>query len=307
MRDNTWFSNRDPINAYVAWFSFVRVLYVNSFEGTGYDNYVSITFNSTNPLDVTPDGNVFPDGLQNALASAGLCVVNPKNDSGCVRALNYMLSNFNWHNETQLKVMTYPDQAYVAISSILFQINTIQPYSLSLLILPPGWGAIVDPQFIDSKVDCGGNLCGGVQNNSAWYTAPSYGSSYFDVNGMPGSGPYEYGNHTAEKYGSGTAELFLNNNTNYWGDRVTGLPPNLQPAKIGTIDLKLPYGGKAPSGMDDFSTNKAQIASIAPGNFSKLWSTFHSEFPSVPFSSVFKIVGPSICEGAIAINTQYSN
>ena len=278
MRDNTWFSNRDPINAYVAWFSFVRELYVNT--APGYVDYLSVTFNSTNPLDVTPDANVFPDGLQNALASAGLCAVNPKNDSGCVRALNYMLSNFNWQNETQLRVMTYPDQAYVAVSSSLFQINTIQPYSLTLLILPSSWGAMVDPRFIDSKVDCGGNPCGGVQN-STW----SY-ASYFSVNGMPGSGPYEFGNHTAEKYGSGTAELFLNNNTNYWGDRVTGLPPNLQPARIGTIDLR--YG--SPSRMDDFSTNKAQITTIAtppfysPGNFSKLWSTFHSEFPFVPFS-----------------------
>jgi len=28
MRDNTWFSNKDPINAYVAWFSFVRTLFL---------------------------------------------------------------------------------------------------------------------------------------------------------------------------------------------------------------------------------------------------------------------------------------
>ncbi len=292
MRQNTWFSDGNPINAYVAWFSFVRILYMNSPTKVGLTNYASITLNLTNPLDVTPDGNVFPDGLQNALSYAGLCAVNPNNDQGCVSALNSMLSNFNWNNATQLKVMSYPDQAYVASSNSSFTINTIQPYSQTLLILPSQWGAMVDPQFIDSSLDCGSNPCGGVQNN----TQPTY----IAQNGMPGSGPYEYGPH-----GSGNTELILTNNTRYWADGVSGLAPNLQPAKIGSIVMK--FGSPDNTSISDFVSSNAEIISPSQNEFSTLWSSYHSAYPGVSFNSIFETQGYSPCEFYVSMNMQYTN
>ena len=283
MRSKTWFSNKDPINAYVAWFSFVRVLYMNDPDGIGISNYASITVNLTNPLDVTPQGNIFPDGLQNALANAGLCTVSKTNDGSCVAALNYMLSNFNANNATQVKVMSYPKQAYVALSSSKFQVNTIQPYKLLLLVLPPQWGAMVDPVYIDAN--------GGVQNNTQPET--------FSANGMPGSGPYEYGTHAV-----GNTELTLNENPNYWAKGVSGLASVLEPAHIKTIIME--FGNLPSTYISDFASNKAQIIAPSIDVFSEAWSAYHSAYPRVSFNSIFELKGYPLCDIANGINTQYA-
>ncbi len=167
MRANTWFSNKDAINAYVAWFSFVRELWINSPSTVGTSNFVSLTFNGSL---VGTDGNIWPWGLKAAVSSAfGISI---SNENALTAALNNMMSNFNINNATQVKVMSYANQAYVASSSSVFQINLIQPYGQLLLALPAQWGAIQDPTFIDAH--------GGVANN----TQPAY----FTTNGMVGSG-----------------------------------------------------------------------------------------------------------------------
>ncbi len=282
MRPNTWFSNKDPINAYVAWFSFERELYVNNPDGVGISNYAGLTVNTSDPLEETPQGNQFPNGLQNALGAAHLCTVSATDDSGCVAALNYMLSNFNPNNSTQQAVMSYANQAYVAVSSSTFQINLIQPYRLFLTALPPQWGAIVDPTFIDAND-------GGVLND----TTPTNSST----NGMVGSGPYMYGTHSA-----GNTELVLNKNPNYWGIGVSGLAANLQPAKIASIEMQ--FGDQPQTQIAGFASNNAQIISLLPSLFGELWSSYHSSYPSVAFSDVFENAGYPLCDLANEINTQ---
>lgn len=282
MRPNTWFSNKDPINAYVAWFSFVRELYVNNPDGVGISNYADITVNTSDPLEETAQANLFPWGLQNALGSAGLCTVSATNDASCVAALNNMLSNFNPSNSTQQAVMSYPHQAYVAVSSTTFQINAIQPYGLFLTDLPPQWGAIVDPTFIDAND-------GGVQND----TTPTNSSA----NGMVGSGPYMYGTHSA-----GNTELILNENPNYWGVGVSGLAANLQPAKIASIEMQ--FGDQPQTQIADFASNNAQIVSPAIPQYGQLWTSFHSSYPSISFGQIFENLGYPLCDLANGINTQ---
>ncbi len=300
MRANTWFSNKDPINAYVAWFSFVREVFANNPDGVGYSNYAEITINTTNPLDVTPQDNVLPDGLQNALANAGLCTVSTTNDGSCVTALNAMLSSFNPTSLTaaQLKVVSYPDQAYVASSATQFTINSIQPYALMLLILPAQWGALVDPTFLDSQTACAGAPCqplnpAGVEQ---WNNTDN---TYVDTNGMPGSGPYTYGSHAV-----GNTQLVLNANSNYWAAGVSGLAPNIQPAKIASIEMEF---GELPSTyIADFSSNNAQIISPTANEFASFWSSEHSSYPGVSFNAIFQGHGYPLCDLANGINTQYA-
>jgi peptide/nickel transport system substrate-binding protein len=145
MRPNTWFSNKDPINAYVAWFSFVRINYMNAPTTVGYSNYVNLLYNSSAAPDKA--GNVWPWGLQNAINS--VYHIPATDESKQVSALNYILSHFDTTNSSIQMLMSYPHQALVASNASKFQINLIQPYKLFLLALPPQWGAMVDPVYID--------------------------------------------------------------------------------------------------------------------------------------------------------------
>jgi peptide/nickel transport system substrate-binding protein len=291
MRANTMFSNKDPVNAYVAWFSFVRELYMNNPDGVGISNYASLTVNVSSPLDATPNGNIIPDGLQNALANAGLCTVSTTNDGSCVTALNYMLSNYNpTSNATQMSVVSYPDQAYVANSATSFTINLIQPYQLILLDIPAQWGALVDPVYLDS-VTCGTSAPCGVAND----TTPTA----TDANGMPGTGPYEYVTHAA-----GNSELTLRANPNYWGTGVSGLAPDLQPAQIQNIEME--FGNQPNVEISDFASNNAQIVAPPIAQFAQTWQSYHSAYSSYNFNQIFVNEGYPLCDLATGINTQYN-
>ena len=275
MRPNTWFSNHDPVNAYVAWFSFVRVLYINAPTTVGYTNYVSLTFNSSL---IGSDGNIWPSGLKAALVSVGV----PNNENALTSALNQMLGNFNPSNTTQVKIMSYPGQTYVALSNSTFQVNLIQPYKLFLLDLPPQWGAIVDPKFIDVN--------GGVANN----TQPSY----FTHNGMVGTGPYMY------KVNAPAANnlVVLNANPDYWAKGVGGINAALQPAKIPTVIME--FGTFLNTTIQDFASNKAQIIAPPIAQFSQAYSAYHSAYSQYSFKDLIFNAGPPVCDYANGMNTQ---
>ena len=274
MRPNTWFSNKDPINSYVAWFSFVRVLWMNAPTTVGYSNYVSLTFNSSS---VGTDGNIWPWGLKAALAANG--AVNTEN--GLTSSLNHMMSNFNPANATQQAIMSYPSQAYVASSNSTFKINLIQPYGLFLLDLPPQWGAIQDPTFIDAN--------GGVINNTK--------NVYISTNGMPGSGPYMYQANPP----AGQTLLVLNENTNYWAKGVSGLNSVLQPAQIATIVME--FGNQPNTEIADFGSNKAQLINPPISQFGQTYSSYNYK-SHFTFNQVFANAGYPLCDLAFGLNTQ---
>jgi len=288
MRPNTWFSNKDPINAYVAWFSFIRVNYMNAPTTVGFSNYNLLLYNGTTPM-----GNVIPWGTCNALASVGV----PNNENSCVAALNQMLSNFNpATNATQAAVVSYPHQALVAVNATTFQINLIQPYSLLLLALPPQWGALVDPVWIDAN--------GGVANNTI-NSNFNTGNNNKDL--MPGSGPYEYA--SVSPYST----IVLNANPNYWANGLTvvqtasvSTPSNeishwIQPAIIPTVIIR--YGSSDSTLIGDFGTNKAQISFESANLFSEMYSgyAYKSQYA---FDQIFHIATYPLCDLAQGLNTQ---
>jgi ABC-type transport system substrate-binding protein len=293
MRPNTEFSNKDPITSYDAWFSFVRGNYINSPTTVYYSNYLDIFYSGSTPYtpscsttapssacQTMPDvhGNVWPWGLEAALSSTFKIPIT--NENKLVAALNNVLSNFNTANASILALMSYPHQAFVASGASTFQMNLIQPYSLLLLALPPQWGAIVDPAYIDAH--------GGVANNTV---VPG-----LSTNGMVGSGPYEYGT-----IGPSQSFIVLNANPNYWGKGASGLAPVLQPAVIPTIIM---YFGDEPSTeIQDFGSNKAQIVFPEISEFANLYSSY--KYASYfPFSQLLDNAGAPLCDLANGINTQ---
>jgi len=293
MRPNTDFSNKDPINAYTAWFSFVRGNWINAPNAVYYSNYAGIFYSGSTPYSSncsssTPssacqtmpdaDGNLWAWGLEAAVSKAFNIPIT--NENKLVAALNNVLSNFNPSNSSQVALMSYPDQAFVASSSSTFQMNLIQPYSLLLLALPPQWGAIVDPTYIDAH--------GGVTNNTE---VPAFNSG-----GMIGSGPYMYGT-----VGPSQSFLVLNKNPNYWAAGVSGLAPVLQPAIIPTIIM---YFGNSPNTeIQDFSSNKAQITFPEISEFNNLYSSYKYK-SYFPFSKLLDNAGAPLCDLANGINTQ---
>jgi len=287
MRANTWFSNKDPITAFDAWFSFVRVNYMNAPTTVGFSNYNLLLYNGfTGP-------NVIPWGLLNAIES-----VNPAltTENTQVAALNQMLSNFNPSNATQAAIMSYPHQALVASSATTFQINLIQPYSLFLLALPPQWGAIVDPAFIDAN--------GGVTNNTA---VANFNTGDNNKVLMVGSGPYEYASVTPY------STIVLNANPNYWADGLTvvqnagaSTPATdisnwIQPAIIPTIIIR--YGSSDSTLIGDFGTNKAQISFESANLLGQMYAGY-ADKAQYTFNQLFHSVVTPLCDLAQGLNTQ---
>ena len=299
MRTNTWFSNKDPINAYVAWFSFVRGNWINAPTTAYYSNYLDIFYSGSIPYSPSctstptasacqtmPDaaGNVWPWGLQEALSSTFKIPLS--NENALAAALNNVLSHFDTTNSSIQALMSYSHQAFVASSASTFQMNLIQPYRLLLLALPPQWGAIVDPVYIDAAGSAPTN--GGVTNNTV--------VAKFSTGGMPGSGPYEYG-----AIGSSFSSLVLNANPNYWAKGVSGLSSVLQPPIIPTIIMK--FGVEQTTQVEDFGSNDAQVVAPVIAEFGDLYSTYkYNSYFS--FSQLLDNAGYPLCDLANGINTQ---
>ena len=200
IRPGVTFSNGNPVNAAVVWFSFMRLLYMN--QGIIYINYVYLTENSAT---ISTTGFSLPWGILNAIQSAtGLPTTT--NYKLAESVLNNMLSNFDPNNATIQKIMSYPDQAYVVTGPMIFTINLIKPYSASAFLsnIAQWWGVVLDPVYVDAH--------GGVQANTP--------NSYFNLNGAPGTGPYYIAS-----VGTGFSTILLKANPTYWGLKASNIPP----------------------------------------------------------------------------------
>ena len=283
MRPNTWFSNKDPINAYVAWFSLMRVNYMNAPTTVGFSNYNLLLYNGP-----TAGGNIVPWGTYAALQSVDPSLTTEKQ---LTNALNQMLSNFNpAANATQAKIVGYPHQALVATNATTFQMNLIQPYSLLLLALPPQWGALVDPVWIDAN--------GGLANNTI---VANFNTGNNNKDLMPGSGPYEYA--SVSPYST----IVLNANPNYWANGLTvGTAPGdisnwIQPAIIPTVIIR--YGSADSTLIGDFGTNKAQISFESANLFGEMYAGYQYK-SQYSFNQIFHIATYPLCDLAQGLNTQ---
>jgi len=312
LRQNTWFSNRDPVNAYVAWFSFVRGLFIGNppppkytapVYGSLYTSYYSdLLYNGSSPctgpcmreegnLGSVDDANVFPWGLRQALSQAyGIPLTD---ENALVSKLSGILSNFN-ASATELAVMSYPHQALVVTNDRTLQFNLLEPYRLFPLMLPLQSGDLVDPIWIDSPSNCGG-----VTNNTY---CPE-----FAYDGGPGTGPYVFGNLVKPPFSTYEAlsySVTLRANPNYWAlglsaDELCSQPGYLhcaavdQPANIPTVVVNFALNGSAET--TSFDADKSQLTGFDGTNIGN--GSFYQTSQALS-------LGYSLGENGLALNGQ---
>jgi len=270
MRSGVTFNNGDPATAAAAWSSIERQCLIG--QGPGVSNYVELLF----PANYSAVGYSIVWGAGNALDSATSSTTYT-NVTDASYTLANMLSNFNPSNSTQAAVMSYPNQGLVLVNSTTLQINLLVSYQYFPLDIAAWWGAIQDPIFIDAH--------GGVQPNTV--------NSYLSDNPEPTTGPYYVKSIT-----TGTQAVIVENPT-YWGNNMTNLAPNLQPATIPTIVIN--YGLSDNARLENFVTNLDQISYVSQSEIPQLESSYPSGYTS---SQILINEGPNYGELWISFNTQ---
>ncbi|WP_338598562.1 ABC transporter substrate-binding protein [Sulfolobus tengchongensis] len=233
LRPYVHFSDGVSVNASTVWFSFYRTILMG--QPPGVADYIQILFNAT---VYTNTGYAIPWGVNNAIQNVtGLPTAN--NFTLTAQVLASILSHFNAANKTIQKIMEYPYQAVVVKGPYEVQINTLEPYKYFLLDIANSWGAIVDPVFIDAH--------GGVQPNTP--------NNYINLNGMPGTGPYEI-----RSVGVSFSSIVLVANPNYWAINHT-VPLIAEPPHIKVIEIY--YGLSHTDRVEEFLSNGAQITYVS--------------------------------------------
>ena len=309
IRSHVTFSNGDPVNAFTAWFSWQRGYILNAPLGTYVSNYPNLLENITNPCTGSPssptscvgqEGNTHSPanqviwGTRAAVAKAmGIPV---SNENEVISGLLSVLSHFNPTNATQLAIMENPNQGVQVVNNDTLQFNLMQPYAQLLIVLPPQWGAFVDPTWIDNPANCGG-----VVNNTV--------CTNFGTKGGPGTGPYEY-----STIGPSNSFVVLKANPDYWPKQYSwssGTPstlclsgevcqPVLEPPTINTITMN--FGVSETTVIGDFDTNRIQIATVGVPHFSELLNGFANKQYS--FTQLFHNGGYPLCDLANGVNGQ---
>ena len=267
LRSGVAFSNGDPFNAYVQWFSIVRTQVVNAPSGISTSNWDLVSYNDTangqygsGSYEYNTMGYQVPWGLRQAIAVVtGLNTATDTTASANLSEsiLTKMLSHFNPANATQQAIMSYPNQAYVAVNSTLFLAN----YLRSLGPLGPQWWAgfdgqqSVDPVFVDSGTSSGG--CGGVEANS--------NCGNYDSNGGPGTGPY-----VIKSVGLGMTPIVLVANPTYFAIGASRVPEIARPPSITTV-IYSPWANDSQA-ISDFGDNKAQLSSESRADYGQMYS-----------------------------------
>ncbi len=206
LRSGVHFSNGDPYNAYVQWYSLYRSLLL--LQGPQFileQNFFTSNFSETNPLNYT-----------SSLSE--------------VRAANTTLAddlnswNFFSPNASEIAMMSEPYQSFQVLSPSLIQLNmgygyldSNYTYFLAALSCPNS--AAVDPSWVDAN---GGFKVGDVSGD------------YLTTHTL-GTGPYLLKAYNPVEGGGYT----LVPDPNYWGTAAAAAEPwnnNLQPANT-TVDV----------------------------------------------------------------------
>ncbi|BDB99567.1 ABC transporter substrate-binding protein [Saccharolobus caldissimus] len=233
LRPYVHFSDGNPVNASVVWFSFYRTILMG--QPPAVADYIGILFNSTIYANT---GYAIPWGVNNAIQNVtGLPTAN--NFTFTAQVLASILSHFNANNQTIQKIMEYPYQAVVVKGPYEVEINTLEPYRYFLLDIANSWGAIVDPAYIDQH--------GGVEPNTP--------NTYANLYGIPGTGPY-----VIKSVGVSFSSILLVANPNYWAINHS-VPLIAEPPHIKVIEIY--YGLSHTDRVEDFIYNKAQITYVS--------------------------------------------
>lgn len=240
LRTGVTFSNGDPYNAYVQWFSFYRSLLLAS--GPQFileQNFFSTDFNASNPLN-------YYSNLTNT-TNANTTLANDLNTW-----------NFDAPTASEIALMEMPNQSFQVINAYAIQLNVgygylssvnnttgaliPSPYTYLLASISAPNSYAVDPNVVQAN---GGVVIG--QPNTYLATAMvgtgQYLLSYY--NGLPGGG------------------YTLTPNPHYWGSGAAATEPwnnMIQPANT-TIDVV--FQDSVDITTNDLRTGYAAMASFA--------------------------------------------
>ena len=228
LRPGVHFSNGDPYNAYVQWYSFYRSLLLEG--GPQFileENFYSTNFNATSPL------NYYSNATNSSAANVTLT-----ND----------LNSWNFDNPTpsEIALMGTPNQSFVVLAPNEIQLNLGlgylgTPYAFLLASISAPNSYAVDPNVVDAN---GGVVQG--QPNAYMATnmigTGQYLLSYY--NGLPGGG------------------YTLTPDPNYWGKTAATLEPwnnMIQPANT-TVSIIF-------QDSVDITTNDLIVGDVASASF----------------------------------------
>ena len=231
-----YFSNGDPINAYVVWYSFERTLVMNqAIAILEQENFYAPNVSYYSPLAAIQASNATLAGMVNTFNT---------------------LANVTNPGSTVLAYMQAQNQSFRVINSSTFQVNLGYgylgpiPYAFLLDQMAMPIFAAVDPLVVAAH--------GGV--------VPDQASTWM-ANHMVGSGPYNL------TFWSPATGYSLAPNNNYWAVKEAMAMPwdnNLQPAKV-AIDVAF-QGDPAiiTSNLEGGSAATASFAFIGPSTVAQV-------------------------------------
>jgi peptide/nickel transport system substrate-binding protein len=258
LRPGVHFSNGDPYNAYVQWYSLYRSLLL--MQGPQFileENFYSTNFNTTSPLS-------YYSSLSDAQAA----------NSTLVNYLNTW--NFFRPNATDIALMSEPLQSFQVLSNSSIQLNlgygylaSNYTYLLAALSAPNSFA--VDPTWIDQN--------GGITLVNGAGQVNGYLSTH-----TLGTGPYLLQDLRLVEGGGYT----LTTDSNYWGKAAAATEPwnnMIQPANT-TVDII--FQGTLDVTISDLTSGKVQAASVAyigPSTITALQG--HANVVAQPLSTVY--------------------
>jgi len=233
LRPDIHFSNGDPYNAYVQWYSLYRTLLIGA--GPQFileENFFSTDFNVSNPL-------TYYSPLNNTTAANATLVSD--------------LNSWNFDNPTpsEIAMMSQPNQSFVVLNPLEIQLNLGygylgSPYTYLLASLSAPTSYAVDPNVVAANGGINWTASGGGQPNS-WMASNMVGTgpyllSYY--NGLPGGG------------------YSLTPDPNYWGKTAAAAEPwniLIQPANT-TVGIVF-------QDSVDITTNDLIVGDVAEASF----------------------------------------
>jgi peptide/nickel transport system substrate-binding protein len=230
LRPGVVFSNGDPYNAYVQWYSFYRSLLLE--QGPQFileQNFYSTNFNPSNPLS-------YYSNLTNQIQPANATLVAD-------------LNSWNFDNPTasEIEMMELPNQSFQVISNESIALNlgygyleSNYTYLLASISAPNSYA--VDPVWIDAN--------GGIQEGQ-----PNVYASTHTL----GTGPYVLNGYN----GVGGGGYTLTPNPKYWGAAAAATEPwndNLPPANT---SVEIIFQDTIDVTINDLKSGHVQGASFA--------------------------------------------